>query len=329
MKLEEILDKIYRKVHRIVFEKIKVGKWIRLFYPAYIHSLIVRNKSGKNCGRETLYLTEQPNRGAGIGHQMANWNAGYWYAKIFCINYAYSSFSSAEWDKFLGFGEGEITAEVLRKKYGYKKRRLPYYYDNKADMEMINKIITSYQGRKVIFYNELDQPYSEQYGVGPFIKKKFNDASARERDSKLIYNKDRLSIAVHIRRGDIALGFKTQEQNLLRRWLTDEYYIKVIEQLFPKYMNGREYDIYLFSQGEEKDFSAFTRFKQIKFCLDMSAQETFLHMVRADILVSSKSSFSYKAALLSDGIKVCPENFWHGYPKAEDWMLVQDDGTFC
>jgi len=32
--------------------------------------------------------------------------------------------------------------------------------------------------------------------------------------------------------------------------------------------------------------------------------------------------------LLSNGIKVCPKDFWHGYPDTDDWILVENDGSF-
>jgi hypothetical protein len=60
----------------------------------------------------------------------------------------------------------------------------------------------------------------------------------------------------------------------------------------------------------------------------MGAKDSFQHMVYADLLITSKSSFSYKPALLSDGVKVCPQNFWHGYPGQPDWVLVDDAGSF-
>ena len=60
----------------------------------------------------------------------------------------------------------------------------------------------------------------------------------------------------------------------------------------------------------------------------MNAQDSFLHMVNADMLITSKSSFSYKPALLSNGVKISPRNFWHGYPNTKDWILVDDNGQF-
>lgn len=58
----------------------------------------------------------------------------------------------------------------------------------------------------------------------------------------------------------------------------------------------------------------------------MGAQASFLHMVYADALIMSKSSFSYKPALLNRGIKFCPADFWHGYPKTTDWILLDEEG---
>ena len=60
----------------------------------------------------------------------------------------------------------------------------------------------------------------------------------------------------------------------------------------------------------------------------MNAQDSFLHMVNADLLITSKSSFSYKPSLLSNGIKVYQKDFWHSYPDKEDWILVENDGIF-
>jgi hypothetical protein len=84
--------------------------------------------------------------------------------------------------------------------------------------------------------------------------------------------------------------------------------------------------IYLFSQGKMEEFADFNQFKNLQFCLDVSSMDSFLHMVFADVLIISKSSFSYKPALLNNGIKVCPEEFWHGYPETNDWIMADESG---
>jgi hypothetical protein len=84
--------------------------------------------------------------------------------------------------------------------------------------------------------------------------------------------------------------------------------------------------IYLFSQGEIRDFAEFNQFENLQFCLDVSPMDSFLHMVFADVLITSKSSFSYKPALINNGTKVCPKEFWHGYPQTNDWVMADESG---
>lgn len=319
-----IQDKLYRKLHVYFWQKLSPGRWNLFLFRAYWHFLIWRKKVVGVGGKENLYLTQVPNRGAGIGHQMGNWNSGYWFAKKFGVQYAYSDFSDPSWDKFLGFGEGEVTAKELLQQ-GYKKRKLPYFDEaSETDLKLIQKMIDAYQGKKIVFFLELDQFYGQQYGAMEHIKRKFYSASARKKDS-IIYERNCLNIAVHIRRGDITIGQKTKEPGLTKRWVTTEYYEQLIHEILKLLPTDTVYRIYLFSQGREEDFPELKGIPNLIYCLDMPARESFLHMVKADVLLTSKSSFSYKPALLSDGLKLCPAHFWHGYPDREDFIVVEEE----
>jgi len=71
------------------------------------------------------------------------------------------------------------------------------------------------------------------------------------------------------------------------------------------------------------------KYENVHFYLDLNPESTFLSFVYADMLITSKSSFSYKPALLNrEGIKVCPKNFWHAYPNDEKWILMDNNGNF-
>jgi hypothetical protein len=48
-------------------------------------------------------------------------------------------------------------------------------------------------------------------------------------------------------------------------------------------------------------------------------------LIEADIFIMAKSSFSYVAALISDGLKLAPSD---GYPPLADWVVVGTDGAF-
>lgn len=314
-------NKIYRKIHGFFFHKIRPGKWVFNFYSSYRH----RKKSPKIAGNiQSVYITQIPNEGAGIGHQIANYNGGYHYSQLFGIPHAYPGFQNQEWEDFLGFGENEMSLKKL-KCAGYKIRKLPYFGESEKSISLIKDIIHSYAGEKIILCIENDQFYRKQYEVIPHIKNKFESAKARSKD-QLIYKKERISMAIHIRRGDIVEGQVTGKKSLTKRWLSVEYFVNIVRQV--KEQLGDSLDIYLFSQGKKEDYKIFEEFSNVTYCFNMSEQNSFLHMVRADILVISKSSFSYKPALLADGIRICPPDFWHDYPDDERWIVANEDGEF-
>lgn len=293
-------------------------------YRSYWHYILRGTRVDGNLS--TLYYSARPNPGAGIGHQMANWIAGYWFARQFGINYAYLPFASKEWERFLGFGHGEVSVGDLRK-IGYKVRRLPKFDENDSNDIMLQKnIIASYADCKVIFVAEQDQFYKNQYGVIADIQAKFYSAPSRKED-RLLYDSSCYNIAVHVRRGDILSD--PDNPGLRMRYLSNDYYYQVLKGAFSYIKTNKPIHVYLFSQGEPDDYPEFSEMENLHWCMDMDAKQSFLHMVYADALITSKSSFSYKPALLNKGIKFCPKNFWHGYPQSDDWLLCDDDGNFC
>lgn len=315
-----IWEKAKRKIRGRIVRWLYGKKVYPFLYLSYWHSLLVKSKS---TDISYLFYAARPNPGAGIGHQMANWIAGYWYAKQFGLKFAHLPFASKEWERFLGFGIGEITVAELKGK-GYILRRMPMFDENShEEIEIQRRIISSYAGRKVVLVAEQDQFYRDQFGVMPNIQRKFFSAPSRKSD-QLIYDKCNFNIAIHIRRGDIMSDPKNE--NLKIRFLSNDYYYIVLKQILNRVNTEKPVHIFFFSQGCSEEYPEFKEFRNLHWCFDMCAQDSFLHMVYADLLITSKSSFSYKPALLNRGIKVCPKNFWHGYPKTEDWILFDDDG---
>lgn len=315
---------VFKAKHRLWRDLVRCTRPTPLYlyiYRSYWHYLFHR-KQGYDSTSE-LYYSARPNPGAGIGHQMANWIAGYWFARQFGLKFAHLPFSTERWEEFLGFGSDEVTVEELKRKK-YKVRRLPLFDENSGqEIAIQKKIIRSYSGRRVVFRAEQDQFYMEQYGVMEDIKKKFYSASSRKND-KLVYSKDHFNLAIHVRRGDIMQDLSNP--GLSKRYLSNDYFEKVLRQVLDNLRVSKPVHIYFFSQGTPEDYPEFSVFENLHWCLDMNAQDSFLHMVYADLLITSKSSFSYKPALLNNGIKVCPQDFWHGYPDAEDCILCGNDG---
>jgi len=315
-----MLDKIRRKLLMYIVRYTRHSVVYNMLYPSWWHAMYF-----KSFGKKINYLSAIPNRGAGIGHQMANWIAGYWFAQKFNLKFAHIPFSTREWDDFLNFGDNEVTVnELLNAKY--KKVRLPLFNENdEKELKIIGQIIQSYSNEKVVFVLEQDQFYYKQYEVMDDLKVKFKKAHD---DTNLIYDKDTLNIAVHVRRGDITIGQLNKNPNLLIRWQDNDYFVNVLKNVLRNLKSSKPIKVYLFSQGKIEDFSEFKDIKNVQYCLDMDAKSSFLHMVYADILITSKSSFSYKPALLSDGLKICPDNFWHGYPLSDNWLIADEKGEF-
>lgn len=307
---------------RIVLKKDRTSR--KYLYSSYWKGIV--NKNSDSTVTENMFFSSVPNVGAGIGHQLANWIAGYWFAKQFKLKFAHIPFSNSTWEEFFGFYQNEVLFSELVKK-GYKVVRIPIFDEhNENEIEMIRNIISAYSGKKIVFLTEQDQFYQEQYGVIQDIQKKFYSCKARKNES-LIYNKDTFNLAVHVRRGDIVQTPGENNEELSKRFQSNDYFVSALETALDTLKDKKNIHIYLFSQGKKEDYSEFLKFNNLHFCLDMGAKESFLHMVYADALITSKSSFSYKPALLNRGIKFVPKDFWHGYPQNSDWIQLEEDGT--
>ena len=138
-----------------------------------------------------------------------------------------------------------------------------------------------------------------------FIKKCFWEHKDRN-----VFNNTKINIAVHIRRENkIDKGIAGS-----RVTTPNSYYLNIMNIIREKYKNNLQFHIY--SQGNIENFKMLKE-NDVKFHLDEDIRTTFLELVAANILVTSPSSFSYCAALLSDG-EIYYKRFWHN-PRKE-WI---------
>ena len=144
--------------------------------------------------------------------------------------------------------------------------------------------------------NNLDTEISE-------IKKDF-----WQNNEKSCFKNDFFNIAVHIRRPnkvDIRLNGSDTP---------DKYYLDKINNLRQKYKE-KKILFHIYSQGELSNFDKYISDDTI-LKINMNIFDTFTEMVAADALIMSRSSFSYSAAVLSDG-DIYYQNFWH--PPMKHW----------
>lgn len=129
------------------------------------------------------------------------------------------------------------------------------------------------------------------------------------------FDKNFFNIVIHIRRTN------PQDKNILslRRTIIPgteisiDIYKDIIEDLKKKYTN---YKFHIYSQGDKKDFDFDD---DIILHLNESVEDTFIDFVYADALVIAPSSFSYSAALISNGI-IYYINSYH--KPLSNWNLI-------
>ncbi|MEQ1886579.1 MAG: hypothetical protein ABL967_16055 [Bryobacteraceae bacterium] len=120
---------------------------------------------------------------------------------------------------------------------------------------------------------------------------------------------------VHIRRGDI------RAPEYAHRYLDNAYYLRLIQKIQASNASAR---IIIHSENDSPEtFDAFLNLGcTVK--LDSSLEEAWQDMILADVLVLSKSSFSYVPALFNSNL-VLYTPFWHN--KLCDWIDVSADNV--
>lgn len=90
MNLAKLKYKIQRKLYGYYYNRIHKEPFLKYcsHYTSYRHSL--KHNGDGSC---VNYIAARPNPGAGIGHQMANWIAGYHLAKVLGLKFANIPFS--------------------------------------------------------------------------------------------------------------------------------------------------------------------------------------------------------------------------------------------
>jgi hypothetical protein len=116
------------------------------------------------------------------------------------------------------------------------------------------------------------------------------------------FDKNYINIAVHVRRHN------SRDTRIAGTDTPDSYYLNIINTIRKKYID-KQLKFHIYSQGNENNFNVYKNNDTI-FHLNESVKDTFTGLVYGDILVMSRSSFSYIAALLSNGI-IYYEKFWH------------------
>ena len=127
-----------------------------------------------------------------------------------------------------------------------------------------------------------------------------------------------LEIAVHVRRGDVS---QSQNQD---RFTPTRFIVNALQNVLEGCQaKGGTPRIVIYSQGQAADFDNIATAISCEMSLNGNALDTITALANADVLILSKSSFSYLAGLLCQGIVVY-EPFWHS--PLPDWIRLALDG---
>ncbi len=126
------------------------------------------------------------------------------------------------------------------------------------------------------------------------------------------FNPNEFNIAIHVRRPN------PHDNRIEGTNTPDGTYINIINALREVY-STRQPIFHIYSQGDAENFKSSFHADDIVLHIDESIEQTFTSLVIADVLVTSASSFSYTAGLISNGV-VYYIPFWH--PPLPHWNII-------
>ena len=316
--------------------------WLKFIYgtsnPYWFYSAYRKYRSNKKyydqktlihaSDKKNRFLTIIPHQGAGIGHQLANWNAALILAQKFNLTFVHHYFNSQGWEEFLGFGMGEIKYEDVVRNKKIKIVNLPWIKStDDQGFQLLNTIIHKvYPEENILFHLETNQNFFDQTQASETLRTKYFNYK-KIKPAFCYFDSNRLNIAVHIRRGDIVAMKNNNEEGGKKRWVEYTYFLTILKTIYDCY-DKQQIATHIYSQGNENDFADFSLLPGVVFHINDDVYSTFHHLVMADILVTSPSSFSYKAGLISKGIKIAQYPWWHHIPEDNEWIRSSAEGEF-
>jgi hypothetical protein len=258
---------------------------------------------------------------AGAGRQALHMMNALNFARASGFSYLHTPFSKMNhgdrpmpewtlaWEKLFNFGAGEIPCDDRR--------------DDVANFAMVHPRIRLCLGKDCP-----DERLARDFKamIPEFRAKYYANKSPR--------TTNHLTVAVHIRRGDVS----AEANKYLFTGL--EVVSRTIRDLKSSLDSLRlPYNISVYSQGDPADFVELYA-PDVRFFLDGDALWTMHELIEADVLIMAKGGFSCYAGIISDGIKLfdpdaisfsvigyLPNYDWRNLSQADDWVPCGANGS--
>jgi len=275
------------------------------------------------------YLAATAHRTAGIGHVLSEWNTGLIVARELGLQFLHSSVNSP-WEEFLGFYSGFENVEKYWSRPDIKIIKLPYidWKSSNAASALKDQISRIRSPKPILFLLFEGQNSFHQHETGVELRKIYWNYRDRI-GAKLLRDPDAINVSVHIRRRN-AMDMKnatvhdTTGVGYKSRYLDLEYFEQLMEAV-NRSLPQRKIVFNIFSQGDPAHLQSLLRFGDVRFRLSESEFNTFHNLAASDILITSPSSFSFKAGMLCPGLKLCRHPWWHHIPSDNEWCQISEN----
>jgi hypothetical protein len=214
---------------------------------------------------------------------------------FFQIEYHYKSVNDYKYDEV--FEEENPTDDIIKK-----------YIDKSKKSNILLKILKPHN---IVFNNDTTLLNKSIKLLRTYLKMPelpyYNNISS-----------DIKKIAIHIRRGDV------DPKKYPDRFIPIEKYISIVDKFNEIYPNNK---IFIITEINEKNINEFdiitknNKYNNVKILANIDIIESLGYMIKADILVACKSSFSYIPAIYNQN-KVYYIDFWH--KPLDNWINIKE-----
>ncbi len=206
--------------------------------------------------------------------------------------------------QFLGIIGSVIVAELGNMQYVYTPfKTMEHNYNNDPNFlikkEWLINFIDNFElsknntrvlGSTSFFYFEENLAKL----ANSFSLKKIKYIFRANKNINKYFNNENLNIAVHIRRPN------PHDNRIWGADTPDAVFLNIINKLRIIYSSKKPL-FHIYSQGNNENFKTFDAL-DVVLHINASIEDSFTSMVLADVLVTSLSTFSYTAGLLSEGV---------------------------
>lgn len=272
--------------------------------------------------KNNIYISCLPHPTTGFGHRFSEWNTGLIVARRLGLEYLHAGIG-APWGAELGLDSAYSRADIFIEKHGPAMIQLPYVeWHERADgldeiCSMIGRICP--RRKPVIVFLADGQNLFRQHDSTSELQQIYRQNKPQGPSAG-----NSLRIAMHIRRGDVTKMKQARISNWQERYVDLAWFQRVYENVLVG-LGGQESRLEVFSQGSTHELSPLAKMGRVAFFVDTDPVLAFHQMVSADLLITSPSSFSFNAGLLSSGLKIAQSPWWHQIPEQADWIRVSSE----